>query len=234
VQTNGQRIGVIGSGVAGLIATYLLRWRFDVLLFESDDRLGVSMRDTEIKRFHVHAHPASGYRAHDGSMQVSYDMNRLTRLEEPRSHVVTLNPSSSPPSESVIANMGYQHPVYTPESVAAQRGLPQLSDGVCEWGAMVRLRYESTVVHVRRIDPPYSFAHPVCLWLIDLDAPPRLPWWLKPFARFDSRDHVTKSDPASIRSKVDAWLGKHGIDLHGGQVPLTPRTPESVGGQLNG
>jgi hypothetical protein len=168
VQTNGQRINVIGSGVAGLIATYLLRRRFDVLLFESDDRLGVSVRDTEIKRFHVHAHPASGYRAHDGSMQVSYDMNRLTRLEEPRSHVVTLNPSSSPPSESVIAKMGYQHPVYTPESVAAQRRLPELSDGVCEWGAMVRLRYESTVVHGRRIDPPYSFAHRVWLWLIDL------------------------------------------------------------------
>jgi DUF1365 family protein len=83
---------------------------------------------------------------------------------------------------------------------------------------MVNQLYESTVAHVRRIDPPHSFAHQVYTWLVDLDAPPRLPWWLKPFARFDGRDHFTKSDPASIRSKVDAWLGERGIDLDGGQV----------------
>jgi predicted NAD/FAD-binding protein len=29
----------------------------------------------------------------------------------------------------VIARMSYEHPVYTPESLAAQRRLPQLNDG---------------------------------------------------------------------------------------------------------
>ncbi|MDT7724643.1 MAG: uncharacterized protein QOI21_1219 [Actinomycetota bacterium] len=83
---------------------------------------------------------------------------------------------------------------------------------------MVSALYESTVAHVRRIDPPHSFTHRIYLWLIDLDAPPELSWWLKPFARFDGKDHFAESGPASIRSKVDAWLGERGIDLRGGQV----------------
>jgi predicted NAD/FAD-binding protein len=67
--------------------------------------------------------------AHDGSVRVSYDMNRLMRLGEPTDYVVTLNPGSRPRADSVIAKMTYEHPVYTPESVAAQRRLPELNDG---------------------------------------------------------------------------------------------------------
>jgi predicted NAD/FAD-binding protein len=66
----------------------------------------------------------------DGAVQVSYDMNRLMRLEEPTDYVVTLNPATPPPAGSVIAKMDYTHPVYTPESVASQRRLPELNDGV--------------------------------------------------------------------------------------------------------
>jgi predicted NAD/FAD-binding protein len=35
-----QRVAVIGSGVSGLTAAYLLQRRFDVTMYESDDRLG--------------------------------------------------------------------------------------------------------------------------------------------------------------------------------------------------
>jgi len=84
----------------------------------------------------------------------------------------------------------------------------------------VNYLYESTVAHVRRIDPPHSFSHRIYQWLIDLDDPPRLPWWLKPFARFDGRDHFAESDAGTIRSKVDAWLGERGIDLRGGRVRM--------------
>jgi predicted NAD/FAD-binding protein len=73
---------------------------------------------------------ASGCGSDDGAVQVSYDMNRLMRLDEPRDHVVTLNPPTPPPAESVLAHAVYEHPVYTPESVAAQRRLPELNDGV--------------------------------------------------------------------------------------------------------
>src|SRR6195952_2570144 len=34
------RVAVVGSGVAGLTAAYLLQRKFDVVLFEADDRLG--------------------------------------------------------------------------------------------------------------------------------------------------------------------------------------------------
>ena len=61
-------------------------------------------------------------------VHVSYDMNRLHRLEERRAHVVTLNPGGRVADADVLARMHYTHPVYTAESVAAQTSLPRLSD----------------------------------------------------------------------------------------------------------
>ena len=60
-------------------------------------------------------------------VHVSYDMNRLQRLDEPRDHVVTLNPGGRVDEATVLARMRYTHPVYTAESVAAQAMLPALS-----------------------------------------------------------------------------------------------------------
>ncbi len=60
---------------------------------------------------------------------VSYDMNRLQRLAEPDDYVVTLNGTDRVDQDRVIATMHYEHPIYTPESVAAQRRLPSLNDG---------------------------------------------------------------------------------------------------------
>ncbi|SFB38413.1 hypothetical protein SAMN05216266_109253 [Amycolatopsis marina] len=78
--------------------------------------------------------------------------------------------------------------------------------------------YDSTVAHVRRIDPPASFAHRMYLWLVDLDVPQALPGWLRPFARFDGRDHFDPEQPGGIRAKLDAWLATRGVDLQGGRV----------------
>ncbi|AXI70695.1 NAD(P)/FAD-dependent oxidoreductase [Streptomyces bacillaris] len=61
---------------------------------------------------------------------VSYDMNRLQRLDAPERFVVTLNGSDRVDPASVRARMVYEHPVYTPESVAAQARLPALSGPV--------------------------------------------------------------------------------------------------------
>ncbi|KQX49781.1 MULTISPECIES: FAD-dependent oxidoreductase [unclassified Streptomyces] len=60
------------------------------------------------------------------SVQVSYDMNRLQRLPTSEPHIVTLNPGDRVDESTVLARMTYEHPVYTPESVAAQRLLPTL------------------------------------------------------------------------------------------------------------
>jgi uncharacterized protein len=58
---------------------------------------------------------------------VSYDMNRLMRLGEPVPYVVTLNATDRVDPATVHAKMTYEHPVYTPESVAAQQFLPALA-----------------------------------------------------------------------------------------------------------
>jgi predicted NAD/FAD-binding protein len=58
---------------------------------------------------------------------VSYDMNRLMRLADPQPFVVTLNATDRVDPAEVIAKMTYTHPVYTPESLAAQRQLPELN-----------------------------------------------------------------------------------------------------------
>ncbi|HET6876684.1 MAG TPA: FAD-dependent oxidoreductase [Jatrophihabitans sp.] len=64
------------------------------------------------------------------AVQVSYNMNRLQRLDAPETYVVTLNADERIDPASVIARMAYAHPVYTNESVAARQRLPELNDGV--------------------------------------------------------------------------------------------------------
>lgn len=59
---------------------------------------------------------------------VSYDITRLMRLEGPKRYIVTLGGADRVDPSSVIAEMTYAHPLYTPESVAAQRLLPTIDD----------------------------------------------------------------------------------------------------------
>lgn len=61
------------------------------------------------------------------SVRISYDLNRLMRLPTSQPHIVSLNTDVEP--SSVLARMTYEHPVYTPDSVAAQRDLPTLNTG---------------------------------------------------------------------------------------------------------
>jgi uncharacterized protein len=64
----------------------------------------------------------------EGLPLVSYDLNRLMRLGEPLNYVVTLNGTDRVSGSTVLARMSYEHPVFTPESLAAQRRLPEIND----------------------------------------------------------------------------------------------------------
>ncbi|MGI5451640.1 NAD(P)/FAD-dependent oxidoreductase [Streptomyces sp. CA-249302] len=64
-------------------------------------------------------------------VRLSYDMNRLQRLDAAETFVVTLGGEDRVDPGRVLARMVYEHPVYTPESVAAQRRLPELAGPVC-------------------------------------------------------------------------------------------------------
>ncbi|AUZ54067.1 NAD(P)/FAD-dependent oxidoreductase [Stenotrophomonas acidaminiphila] len=57
----------------------------------------------------------------DAPCTVSYCMNLLQGLDAPEPLVVTLNRSEAVDPARVLRRLAYQHPVYTPQSVAAQQ-----------------------------------------------------------------------------------------------------------------
>ncbi len=59
---------------------------------------------------------------------VTYDVTRLMRLSGPERFLVTLGGRERVDPTTVIAEMIYDHPLYTPESVAAQSLLPTIDD----------------------------------------------------------------------------------------------------------
>ncbi len=92
--------------------------------------------DTRILPRHERARSSWNYLRRgddDAPVTVTYDMNRLQRLETsadgaedgPR-YLVTLGGEDLVDPATVLATMEYEHPVYTPESVAAQRRLPEI------------------------------------------------------------------------------------------------------------
>ncbi|MFE5617832.1 NAD(P)/FAD-dependent oxidoreductase [Streptomyces sp. NPDC056524] len=92
-------------------------------------------RDTSLLPRGPHARASWNYwlpscTARPDAVQVSYDMNRLQRLEAADAHIVTLNAGDRVDPGTVLARMVYEHPVYTPRSVAAQRELPGLNTTV--------------------------------------------------------------------------------------------------------
>lgn len=63
------------------------------------------------------------------SVVVSYWMNRLHQIDEPVDYVVSLNAADRIAASTVLDTMVYEHPAYTPASVAAQQRLPELNTG---------------------------------------------------------------------------------------------------------
>ena len=68
--------------------------------------------------------------ATETAVQISYYLNRLQRLDADEDYLVTLNGDDLIRPGAVLARMRYEHPIYDPASVAAQRRLPELNDGV--------------------------------------------------------------------------------------------------------
>ncbi len=64
------------------------------------------------------------------TVRVSYNMNRLQRLDADQTYVVSLNSEDRVDPACIIDRMTYEHPVYTVDSVAARHRLGELNDGV--------------------------------------------------------------------------------------------------------
>ena len=79
--------------------------------------------------------------------------------------------------------------------------------------------YDVVVSHTRRTPFTRSFEHKTYLWLVDLDHLPDLPKPLRPFARFEARDHL--GDPTkSIKRNLHDWLARQGVHLPGGRTVM--------------
>lgn len=90
----------------------------------------------------------------------------------------------------------------SPHATRDLPALPAIVDGV--------------VAHRRRGPVHHEFRHRVYQWLVDLDALPRPPWYLRPVARFDARDHLGGTRPQAsrhIKANVERFLVQRGVDL---------------------
>ena len=78
--------------------------------------------------------------------------------------------------------------------------------------------YRTRITHLRRAPVHHYFEHHSYSWYVDVDQLPRLPRWLRPFARFDARDHFEGEPNDSLRQRIDAFLAGRDIDLRGGTI----------------
>lgn len=80
--------------------------------------------------------------------------------------------------------------------------------------------YRTEITHLRRAPVHHYFEQRGYTWYVDLDDLPRLPRWLRPFARFEACDHFSgESAPGTtVRERVDEFLSERGISMPGGTV----------------
>jgi predicted NAD/FAD-binding protein len=71
----------------------------------------------------------------DGTLAVSYWMNRLQPLATEVDHFVTLNPPREIPTTDTVARFAYQHPMFDRRAIAAQRALWSLQGRRQTWFA---------------------------------------------------------------------------------------------------
>ncbi|HEY9565633.1 MAG TPA: FAD-dependent oxidoreductase [Nocardioides sp.] len=188
---------------------------------------------------------------------VTYDLTRLQRLDTDEHYLVTLGGDVDP--AKVIDTMEYEHPLYTPESVAAQRRLPEIdTDRIAFAGAWHGWGFHedgaaSGLRAAERLGFSWSAPTPVRtprVYRTDIRHTRRTPWknafdnrsWTslvdlddlpRPSwrASFEARDHLGSSP--SIRANVDALLASHEIELGDGGRVLMLANPRSLGHCFN-
>lgn len=69
----------------------------------------------------------------DDPVVVSYWMNRLQGIAGPTQYIVTLNPQQYPRPGTVIHQVDYQHPQFTPAAVTTRRRLPEVQGQRRTW-----------------------------------------------------------------------------------------------------
>ncbi|CAM4144422.1 hypothetical protein MB901379_00655 [Mycobacterium basiliense] len=78
--------------------------------------------------------------------------------------------------------------------------------------------YRTTITHSRQAPVHHSFEYRSYSWYIDIDHLPRLPWWLRPFARFRADDHFVSPARGSLRDRLEAFFADCDITVPDGHI----------------
>ena len=79
--------------------------------------------------------------------------------------------------------------------------------------------YRTTISHSRQAPLRHSFEYRSYSWYVDVDDLPRLPRWLRPFARFDAADHLASGRAHdSLRDRLTAFFAERDLPMPGGRI----------------
>jgi DUF1365 family protein len=78
--------------------------------------------------------------------------------------------------------------------------------------------YRTTITHARHTPVHHSFEYRSYSWYVDVDDLPRLPWWLRPFARFRAVDHFSGPPHGSLRERLNAFFADSGMAVPDGRI----------------
>lgn len=197
-----------------------------------------------------------------GGVTVTYDLTRLQRLPTDTHYLVTLGGEDLVDPATVIDRMEYEHPLYTPESVAAARRLPEIHTpriafagayhgwGFHEDGARSGLA-AATHLGLPWPRPAHVVPQPG-RFDTTIRHTRRTPFarrfehastfWLVDLddlpdhgvlARFEARDHLGSPD-LTLRENVEGFLADNGVALgEGGGRILMAAHPRSLGHCFN-
>ncbi len=179
-----------------------------------------------------------------GQVTVTYDLTRLQRLPTDTHYLVTLGGEDLVDPATVIDRMEYEHPLYTPESVAASRRLPEINtDRIAFAGAYHGWGFHedgarSGLLAATHLGLPWTgTTHAVPAsgrFTTTIRHTRRTPFtrtfehsstfWLVDLdelpdhgvlARFEARDHLG-SPQRTLRENVVAFLAEHDVSLGSG------------------
>jgi predicted NAD/FAD-binding protein/DUF1365 family protein len=184
-----------------------------------------------------------------GGVTVTYDLTRLQRLPTDTHYLVTLGGEDLVDPATIIDRMEYEHPLYTPGSVAAQRRLPEInSERIAFAGAYHGWGFHedgarSGLAAATHLGLPWARTTPVLprpgRFETTIRHTRRTPFrrsfehrstfWLVDLddlpdhgllARFEARDHLG-SPGRSLRANVESFLAGNGVSLGAGERPGT-------------
>ena len=105
--------------------------------FEYESNLAILHTDISVMPKRKRAWCSWNYVEHSGSdssrVSVSYWMNKLQNIESDTQYMVTLNPDTPPPADSIYRSQVYQHPVFTAQTWKAQQSLWNLQGTNRTW-----------------------------------------------------------------------------------------------------